>query len=101
MSAKYKEHLEEKFLYTLIPNICKNSDALEEAQGKAKELRKKEIGKYYTDENNIFFDDVKINRKTLAFQKYSSFRGECNAFKNFDEFKKNFNIESLIKDNKI
>ena len=36
MSAKYKEHLEEKFLYTLIPNICKNSDALEEAQGKAK-----------------------------------------------------------------
>ena len=43
MSAKYKEHLEEKFLYTLIPNICKNSDALEEAQGKAKELRKKEI----------------------------------------------------------
>ena len=41
MSAKYKEHLEEKFLYTLIPNICKNIDALEEAQGKAKELRKK------------------------------------------------------------
>ena len=41
MSAKYKEHLEEKFLYTLIPNICKNSDTLEEAQGKAKELRKK------------------------------------------------------------
>ena len=70
--------------------------------GKEKlELKKREIGKYYTDENNIFFDDVKINRKTLAFQKYSSFRGECNAFKNFDEFKKNFNIESLIKDNKI
>ena len=70
--------------------------------GKEKlELKKREIGKYYTDENNIFFDDVKINRKTLAFLKYSSFRGECNAFKNFDEFKKNFNIESLIKDNKI
>ena len=65
------------------------------------ELSKKEAGKYYTDENNIFFDDIKINRKTLAFQKYSSFRGECKAFKNFEEFKKNFNIESLIKDNKI
>ena len=27
--------------------------------GKEKlELRKKEIGKYYTDENNIFFDDT-------------------------------------------
>ena len=70
--------------------------------GKEKlELNKKEAGKYYTDENNIFFDDIKINRKTLAFQKYSSFRGECKAFKNFEEFKKNFNIESLIKDNKI
>ena len=32
--------------------------------GKEKlELKKREIGKYYTDENNIFFDDVKINRK--------------------------------------
>ena len=45
--------------------------------GKEKlELKKKEIGKYYTDENFIYFDDVKINRKTLSLQKYSSFRGE-------------------------
>ena len=65
------------------------------------ELQKKEIGKYYTDENFIYFDDVKINRKTLSFQKYSSFRGECKAYKNIDEFKKNFDLESLTKENKI
>tara|TARA_R100000654_G_scaffold66836_1_gene95245 strand:- start:329 stop:544 length:216 start_codon:yes stop_codon:yes gene_type:complete len=39
--VNYKEHLETKFLYCLIPSICRNSEALEEAQGKAKELRKK------------------------------------------------------------
>ena len=55
-------------------------------------LQKKEIGKYYTDENFIYFDDVKINRKTLSFQKYSSFRGECKAYENIDEFKKNFDL---------
>ncbi len=65
------------------------------------ELQKKEIGKYYTDENFIYFDDVKINRKTLSFQKYSSFRGECKAYENIEEFKKNFDLESLTKENKI
>ena len=50
--------------------------------------QKIEIGKYYTDENFIYFDDVKINRKTLSFQKYSSFRGECKAYKNKEDFKK-------------
>ena len=69
--------------------------------GKKLELQKKEIGKYYTDENFIYFDDVKINRKTLSFQKYSSFRGECKAYENIDEFKKNFDLESLTKENKI
>ena len=70
--------------------------------GKKKlELQKKEIGKYYTDENFIYFDDVKINRKTLLFQKYSSFRGECKAYENIEEFKKNFDLESLTKENKI
>ena len=57
--------------------------------GKEKlEIYKKEIGKYYTDENFIYFDDIKINRKTLSFQKYSSFRGECKAYKNMEDFKK-------------
>ena len=37
------------------------------------ELQKKEIGKYYTDENFIYFDDVKINRKTLSFQNIHHF----------------------------
>ena len=70
--------------------------------GKKKlELQKKEIGKYYTDENFIYFDDVKINRKTLSFQKYSSFRGECKAYKTIEDFKKNFDLESLTKENKI
>ena len=65
------------------------------------ELQKEEIGKYYTDENFIYFDDVKINRKTLSFQKYSSFRVECKAYKNKEDFKKNFDLESLTKENKI
>ena len=65
------------------------------------ELKKKEIGKYYTDENFIYFDDIKINRKTLSLQKYSSFRGECKAYGNLDDFKKNFDLESLTKENKI
>ena len=69
--------------------------------GKKLELQKEEIGKYYTDENFIYFDDVKINRKTLSFQKYSSFRGECKAYKNKEDFKKNFDLESLTKENKI
>ena len=51
MSSKYKNYLEEKFLYTLIPNICKNSDALEEAQGKAEELRKTGYDFFITEDN--------------------------------------------------
>lgn len=65
------------------------------------ELQKKEIGKYYTDENFIYFDDVKINRKNLLLQKYSSFRGECKAYENMKDFEKNFDLESLTKENKI
>ena len=65
------------------------------------ELTKKDIGKYFTNENYIYFGDVKIDRKNLKYQKYSSFRGDCKAFKNLEEFKKGFDIESLTEGNKI
>ena len=65
------------------------------------ELTKKDIGKYFTNENYIYFGDVKIDRKRLKYQKYSSFRGDCKAFKNLEEFKKGFDIESLTEGNKI
>ncbi|MFL2660428.1 MAG: hypothetical protein ACJ0G4_00580 [Alphaproteobacteria bacterium] len=65
------------------------------------EIKKKDVGKYLTNENSIFINEIKINRKDLSFQKYSSFRGECKAFKNMKEFKKGFDIEELVKDNKI
>ena len=65
------------------------------------ELTKKDIGKYFTNENYIYFGDVKIDRKSLKYQKYSSFRGDCKAFKNLEEFKKGFDIESLTEGNKI
>ena len=65
------------------------------------EIIKKEIGKYQTNENNIFFGESKINRKTLKFQKYSSFRGQCKAYGSSELFKKGLNIENLTKDNKI
>ncbi len=65
------------------------------------EIIKKDVGKYLTNENSIFINEIKINRKDLSFQKYSSFRGQCKAFKNLEEFKKGFNIQELIKDNKI
>ena len=65
------------------------------------EVVKKDIGKYYTNENSIFINQIKISRKDLSFQKYSSFRGECEAFNDFESFKKGFNLENLIKDNKI
>ncbi len=65
------------------------------------EIRKKDVGKYYTNENSIFINEIKINRKNLQFQKYSSFRGDCEVFENFDLFKKGFDLDKLIKDNKI
>ena len=65
------------------------------------EIVKKDVGKYLTNENSVFINEIKINRKDLSFQKYSSFRGQCKAFKNLEEFKKGFNIEELVKDNKI
>ena len=45
--------------------------------------------------------DVKIDRKNLQYQKYSSFRGDCKAFTNLAEFQKGFDIDSLIEGNKI
>lgn len=65
------------------------------------EIIKKDVGKYLTNENSVFINEIKINRKDLSFQKYSSFRGKCKAFKNIEEFEKGFNIEELVKDNKI
>ena len=50
--------------------------------GKEKlEIYKKEIGKYYTDENFIYFDDIKINRKTLSFKNIHRFVGNAKLIK--------------------
>tara|TARA_B100000579_G_C22564308_1_gene725906 strand:+ start:436 stop:795 length:360 start_codon:yes stop_codon:yes gene_type:complete len=65
------------------------------------ELSKKDIGKYFTNENYIYIGEIKIDRKNLKFQKYSSFRGDCEAYKNFELFKKSINIKALTKENKI
>ena len=84
---------------TLLAFFFEDSRAFEHKPkgGKEKlELKKKEIGKYYTDENFIYFDDVKINRKTLSLQKYSSFRGECKSL-GILKILKNFDLESQKK----
>ena len=65
------------------------------------ELKSKDIGKYYTNENFIFINEIKIDRKNLKYQRFSSFRGDCEAFKDLKSFKKNFDIELLTKENKI
>ena len=65
------------------------------------EVVKKDVGKYYTNENSIFINEIKINRKDLKYQKFSSFRGDCEPYDNFNSFKEGFNIEKLIEDNKI
>ncbi len=65
------------------------------------ELVKNEIGKYYTNENAIFIGEIKIDRKKLEFQRFSSFRGKCKVFKDLDSLKKSLNIKSLTKGNKI
>ena len=46
---------------------------------KGLEVVKKDVGKYYTNENSIFINEIKINRKDLKYQKFSSFRGDCKA----------------------
>ena len=68
---------------------------------KGLEVVKKDVGKYFTNENSIFINEIKINRKDLKYQKFSSFRGDCKAYDNFNTFKEGFNIEKLIEDNKI
>ena len=68
---------------------------------KGLEVVKKDVGKYYTNENSIFINEIKINRKDLKYQKFSSFRGECKAYDNFNSFKDGFDIKKLIEDNKI
>ena len=68
---------------------------------KGLEVVKKDVGKYYTNENSIFINEIKINRKDLKYQKFSSFRGNCKAYDNFNSFKGGFDIEKLIENNKI
>ena len=70
-------------------------------EGANLELKSKDIGKYYTNENFIFINEIKIDRKNLKYQRFSSFRGDCEAFKDLKSFKKNFDIELLTKENKI
>ena len=65
------------------------------------ELTKSDIGKYYTDENSIFIDEIKIDRKSLKYQRFSSFRGACRPYQNLESMKKDFDISKLTKDNKI
>ena len=65
------------------------------------ELKSQDIGKYYTNENYIFINEIKIDRKNLKYQRFSSFRGECEAFKDLKSFKKNFDVELLTRENKI
>ena len=65
------------------------------------ELSKKDKGTYQTNENSVYFGETRIDRKTLKFHKYSSFRGECKVSDNFEDFKKNLDKKSLIKGNKI
>ena len=45
------------------------------------ELKSKDIGKYYTNENFIFINEIKIDRKNLKYQRFSSFRGDCKHLK--------------------
>ena len=54
------------------------------------ELKSKDIGKYYTNENFIFINEIKIDRKNLKYQRFSSFRGKCEAFKDLESFKKRY-----------
>ena len=65
------------------------------------ELKSSDIGKYYTNENSIYIDEIKIDRKSLKYSRFSSFRGQCEAFRDKKSFEENFNIDNLIKDNKI
>ena len=64
------------------------------------ELKSSDIGKYYTNENSIYIDEIKIDRKSLKYSRFSSFRGQCEAFRDKKSFEENFNIDNLIKDNK-
>ena len=43
---------------------------------------------------------MKIDRKKLTYQKYSSFRGKCNAFDDIEDFKDSFDIDALTEGNK-
>ena len=52
------------------------------------ELSKKDKGPYQTNENSIYFGETRIDRKSLQYHKYSSFRGKCNVFDDFELFSK-------------
>ena len=65
------------------------------------ELSKKDKGLYQTNENSIYFGETRIDRKTLKFHKYSSFRGKCDVYEDFKVFSKALDKRELIKGNKI
>lgn len=65
------------------------------------ELIKTDIGKYHTNENAIFIGEIKIDRKKLEYQRFSSFRGKCKAYNSLELLKKSLNIKNLTKGNKI
>ncbi len=65
------------------------------------ELSKKDKGAYKTNENAIYFGETRIDRKTLTYHKFSSFRGDCKVFDDLEKFKKSINIKELTKENKI
>ena len=65
------------------------------------EIKKKDIGKYATNENSIFFGETRINRKTLKYRKYSSFRGVCNVYNSKELFFEEMDVKKYISENKI
>ena len=65
------------------------------------EIKKKDVGKYITNENSIFFGETRINRRTLKYRKYSSFRGDCKAYDTKELFFEEMDVKKYTSENKI
>lgn len=65
------------------------------------EIKKKDVGKYATNENSIFFGETRINRRTLKYRKYSSFRGVCKVYDSKELFFKEMDVKKYTSENKI
>ena len=65
------------------------------------EIKKKDIGKYATNENSIFFGETRINRRTLKYRKYSSFRGVCKVYDSKKLFFEEMDVNKYTSENKI